>query len=1061
MKFTKTIVNAMMTWVNKRFKENTPDWNQSDPNADGYIRNRTHYTYDGETVLLPTTSLVESDQGGLGFANFDGSALEIKAGKEYRVTFDNTVYSCMGYTDPSVTGCVCLGNFTIVESMAGTSGHTDTGEPFVFMHMAAYGVACVYTPTVDSHTIKITTISEKVKKIDQKYLPDLPDMDYVSYEKWQNLTEDQMTLARENIGAGTSNFSGDYRDLTYQPDIPRYVVKYNENQSLTNDDKSRARNNIGAISRDEALSVTVQQNLTDRQKELARANIGASDFDGSFESLTDAPNVMTLDTEQNVPNRKVLNFGQDQSVDGTMTGLEINTCMWKDTDGEMNYHTLLGNGAIKMSRTYADGTSQEMMLSPGIIATGMDTIQFQRHHALSGQSVRIVNLLDPVDYNDAATKGYVDEAIATLVGTAPESLDTIHELAAAFEENADVVDVLTQAIENKADKEHNHDDIYDVKGAASDALIDAKSYTDTKTFNLASTTIVDNKISTHDTSSSAHNDIRLLITELTTKLNNFLDVDDTTTDQLSEVLTLINNNKGTLESLTSSKLNVSDIVNNLTTSSTSKVLSAAQGVAIKGLIDTLQSELDGHTHAIADVSGLQSALDGKAASSHGTHVSYSSTAPVMDGTASVGSASTVARSDHKHPTDTSRASKSEFESHTADSTAHITSTERTNWNAANTHANSAHAPSDAQKNQNAFSNIAVSGQTTVAADSATDTVTFVGSNVSITTDATNDKVTFSVANGTTSAKGVVQLTNSTSSTSTTTAATPSSVKSAYDLANTAKAAAEAAQATADGKANASHGNHVPTTQTANNATFLRNDNTWQKVTPANIGAATASEVSSLSQKIDDLGTVAIEDIVPISKGGTGSSSGATGLKNLFAAGQTVLSSNQYGSTLPSSASEGTVFFKKSTGTVADMDTNLVSELMLTMYPVGSIYMSVNSTSPASLFGGTWSQLKDRFLLGAGSSYSNGATGGAATHTLIIDEMPPHRHSFQDGSHTFLWGDGVGTVNINGTQAVAAAASGNSLYTIQGTWTLTNATGGGWAHNNMPPYLVVYMWKRTA
>jgi hypothetical protein len=86
-------------------------------------------------------------------------------------------------------------------------------------------------------------------------------------------------------------------------------------------------------------------------------------------------------------------------------------------------------------------------------------------------------------------------------------------------------------------------------------------------------------------------------------------------------------------------------------------------------------------------------------------------------------------------------------------------------------------------NQNAFSTIAVSGQTSVAADSATDTVTFAGSNVSITTDATNDKVTFSVANGTTSAKGVVQLTDSTSSTSTTTAATPNSVKAAYDKAN--------------------------------------------------------------------------------------------------------------------------------------------------------------------------------------------------------------------------------------------------------------------------------------
>lgn len=148
-----------------------------------------------------------------------------------------------------------------------------------------------------------------------------------------------------------------------------------------------------------------------------------------------------------------------------------------------------------------------------------------------------------------------------------------------------------------------------------------------------------------------------------------------------------------------------------------------------------------HSHAIADVSGLQTALDGKAASSHGTHVSYSTTAPVMDGTASVGSASTVARSDHKHPTDTSRAAASDLTSHTGNKTSHITSTERDNWNVAKTHADSTHAPSDAEKNQNAFSNVTV-GSTTIAADSTTDTLTLVaGSNVTLTPDATNDKIT--------------------------------------------------------------------------------------------------------------------------------------------------------------------------------------------------------------------------------------------------------------------------------------------------------------------------------
>lgn len=174
-----------------------------------------------------------------------------------------------------------------------------------------------------------------------------------------------------------------------------------------------------------------------------------------------------------------------------------------------------------------------------------------------------------------------------------------------------------------------------------------------------------------------------------------------------------------------------------------------------------------HTHTIADVSSLQSALDGKAATSHGTHVSYSTTVPVMDGSASVGSASTVARSDHKHPSDTSRASKTEFDTHVSDTVKHITSTERTNWNAAYTHSTATHAPSNAEKNQNAFSNVVV-GNTTITADTTTDSLTIAaGTGISVAGDTTNDKVTItnsgviSVATG--SSNGTISVnTNGTS-----------------------------------------------------------------------------------------------------------------------------------------------------------------------------------------------------------------------------------------------------------------------------------------------------------
>lgn len=125
---------------------------------------------------------------------------------------------------------------------------------------------------------------------------------------------------------------------------------------------------------------------------------------------------------------------------------------------------------------------------------------------------------------------------------------------------------------------------------------------------------------------------------------------------------------------------------------------------------------------------------------------------------------------------------------------------------------------------------------------------------------------------------------------------------------------------------------------------------------------------------------------------------------------------------------------------------LSSALLDLVYPVDAIYMSVNSTSPASFLGGTWVQLKDKFLLGAGDTYSNGATGGEATHTLTVDEMPSHNHGIKLAGGSQSGGSGF----VNWTTGTYQ----DYQYTI-------NNTGGGQAHNNMPPYLVVYMWKRTA
>ena len=126
-----------------------------------------------------------------------------------------------------------------------------------------------------------------------------------------------------------------------------------------------------------------------------------------------------------------------------------------------------------------------------------------------------------------------------------------------------------------------------------------------------------------------------------------------------------------------------------------------------------------------------------------------------------------------------------------------------------------------------------------------------------------------------------------------------------------------------------------------------------------------------------------------------------------------------------------------------------------IYPAGSIYMSTTATDPSLLFGGTWEQIKDTFLLAAGVTYMAGETGGESEHTLTTEEMPKHNHKLKTDidneaynvtwSEWFEYTDGW-TQEAGETEAPA---------------THTTSTGEDKPHNNMPPYLVVYVWKRIS
>ena len=114
-----------------------------------------------------------------------------------------------------------------------------------------------------------------------------------------------------------------------------------------------------------------------------------------------------------------------------------------------------------------------------------------------------------------------------------------------------------------------------------------------------------------------------------------------------------------------------------------------------------------------------------------------------------------------------------------------------------------------------------------------------------------------------------------------------------------------------------------------------------------------------------------------------------------------------------------------------------------VYPVGAVYTSFDGTSPAYLFGGTWERLNNTFLYATNNDNNIGNTGGEATHVLTIDEMPSHNHSISEHNDGTTQAPGVDMTWLRG------AAVGETEY-----------KGGGQAHNNMPPYVKVAIWKRV-
>lgn len=157
----------------------------------------------------------------------------------------------------------------------------------------------------------------------------------------------------------------------------------------------------------------------------------------------------------------------------------------------------------------------------------------------------------------------------------------------------------------------------------------------------------------------------------------------------------------------------------------------------------------------------------------------------------------------------------------------------------------------------------------------------------------------------------------------------------------------------------------------------------------------------------------------------------------------------------------------------------VEEMMLKIYPLGSIYMNVNPTNPGTLFGGEWVRWGNgRFPIAVDEDNETGyfegpeKTGGSFRHTLTVNEMPSHTHIQNQHAHVGLrWGDESidNAISLNGggwkgyNLSYNSNLDGNTVNGIVTTsTTATNQyTGGGESFDITPPFITVYMWKRIA
>lgn len=461
--------------------------------------------------------------------------------------------------------------------------------------------------------------------------------------------------------------------------------------------------------------------------EAARANLGVygiDEIDSKLETAGNADSVVAThnsstsahsDIRKSISDLGASVDGIDDKIDGHTSDANIHVTAEKKSQWDAAY-THAGSTHARVDATKTEKSST----NGNILINGAETVVYQHPtgtnpHGTTKSDVGLGNVDNTSDMNKP-----VSTAQQNAIDAVQSNLNVVDDKVDDHIANTNIHFTATERtkLSNIAENANNytHPTSGVSAGTYKSVVVDSNGHvtSGSNPTTLAGYGITDAEekgaVNTHNSSDSSHSDIRLLISDVSTKLNNFLNVNDTTKDQLSEIIALIDNNADDIEKITSGKVNVSDIINNLTTNLGDKPLSAAQGVELKSLIDNMQSAINEdisnltshsndmglhvsslersnwdnafekmHTHHNASILENTSASYTTGDQTKLESIEFGANKTIVDSSLSNSSDNPVANKVVNAAIET-KVDKAAFEEHNLDGERHIVDSERTLWN---------------------------------------------------------------------------------------------------------------------------------------------------------------------------------------------------------------------------------------------------------------------------------------------------------------------------------------------------------------------------------------------